>query len=417
MAVEMELVDSVTGVARRCPPVDHKKLGEGAEVGSDNFSRMARLRQAKAALDQCAHRVRTSLDAGHELAREHAAQVDRAYRPYGNYSAFVVAPLPVSSPAIGAGVIPVLAYIFPFSKNDKVSPPSTIGASGLITNNGSRGFGAGGQLFLKENTYEVTAGYVRGNVNWGLYGPGILSGKALKLPLKQTGNAFFGEALRRVAWKVFVGPRFWNGDSFLTQMPSSGQIPALPPNLGIHTTLRAMGIRLVRDTRPNHFYPTAGTKLEFTSDFFSQALGSKYSFQSYKLYFNKYWSLRKNQVIAYDLFVCDTAGQPPFYGNCMYGTKNELRGYTAGRYIDRHMATTQLEYRLTLPMGFGLAAFGGIGGVIPGATQLFRSNQFLPALGGGPRYELSSKYHVNFRTDFAKGKDSWTWSMGVGEAF
>ena len=35
--------------------------------------------------------------------------------------AFVVAPLPISSPAIGSGIVPVLGYIFPFSTKDKIS--------------------------------------------------------------------------------------------------------------------------------------------------------------------------------------------------------------------------------------------------------------------------------------------------------
>jgi hypothetical protein len=38
----------------------------------------------------------------------------------------LIAPLPLVSPAIGTGIIPVVGYIFPFSKNDKVSPPSTV---------------------------------------------------------------------------------------------------------------------------------------------------------------------------------------------------------------------------------------------------------------------------------------------------
>ncbi len=86
----------------------------------------------------------------------------------------VAAPLPIVSPAIGSGIIPVLGYIFPFGKNDKVSPPSTIGAAGLITNNGSSGFGIGAQLFMKENRYAVTSLYVRGNVDYNLYGVGTI---------------------------------------------------------------------------------------------------------------------------------------------------------------------------------------------------------------------------------------------------
>jgi hypothetical protein len=330
--------------------------------------------------------------------------------------ALVPAPLPISSPTIGVGIIPALGYIFPFSRNDKISPPSVIGAAGMFTNNGSRGFGIGADLYMKEDTYEVSSIYARGNVNYNLYGSGVFEG--LKLPLVQTGEVFRAEFLRRTWWKVFVGPRFWTGDSFVTLAPKNGEIPPIPSEVGLHTTMRALGLRVIRDTRPNQFYPTAGEKLEFTGDFFMQSLGSKYSFQAYRFTFNKYKSLGKNQVLAYDLFACGTGGQPPFYGNCIYGAQNELRGYTPGKYLDRYMAATQVEYRLALPKGFGLAAFGGLGGVIAGSSQvLFKNDHFLPDVGGGPRYELSKKYHVNLRTDFAKGRDTWTWSMGVGEAF
>jgi hypothetical protein len=332
--------------------------------------------------------------------------------------AIVVAPLPISSPAIGSGIIPILGYIFPFSTKDTVSPPSTIGAAGLFTNNGSRGFAIGGQLFLKENTYEITSGFARGNVDYDIYGTGVAAN--LKLPLAQTGDAFFGEFLRRIGWKVFLGPRFITGRSFVTVRPNNLPNFPIPPEIGLHSNLTAIGARLTRDTRPNHFYPISGTFLTFTSDFFSQAMGSKYSFQSYKTAFDKYWSLSKAQVLAYDANFCATSGTPPFYGNCIYGTNNELRGYTAGRYFTRYALATQLEYRLVLPKRFGLVAFGGIGGVVPGGSQLLQrlqSSHFLPAGGGGLRYELSKKYHVNLRADIAQGRDGHTFGMGVGEAF
>jgi Omp85 superfamily domain len=332
--------------------------------------------------------------------------------------AFVAAPLPIVSPAIGAGLIPVVAYIFPFGKDDKVSPPSTVGAAGLITDDGSSGFGVGADLFMKENRYEVESLYVHGNVNYNLYGIGTQAGnEGLKVPLSQTGQLFFGEWLVRVPGQFFVGPRFWTGDSVVDVRESSKETAPPPADVGLHTTLRALGLRVNRDTRPNHFYPTTGMFMVFTSDFFAKDLGSKYSFQSYRFTFNKYWTVRKNQVLAYNLFGCGTGGDPPFYGNCIYGTNNELRGYEAGRYLDRYMIATQAEYRITLPKKFGIAGFGGIGEVVPGGKEIFRINNFLPSIGGGPRYELSKKYHVNLRADFARGRDSWTWSMGVGEAF
>jgi hypothetical protein len=81
------------------------------------------------------------------------------------------------------------------------------------------------------------------------------------------------------------------------------------------------------------------------------------------------------------------------------------------------MFATQLEYRLVLPWRLGLVGFGGVGSVTPGGDQLLRRNQFLPAGGTGIRFLMSKRYHVNLRTDFAWGKDNFTWAVGVGEAF
>lgn len=321
-----------------------------------------------------------------------------------------------SPPKCGSGAVLALGYIFPFSKSDKVSPPSVIGGAGLFTNNETRGFALGGQFYLKQNTYKVTAGFGRGNINYDLYGSGDFAG--LKLPLKQTGQVFHGEFLRRVGWKFFLGPRFSTGSSTITLRPSSGNTQPPPPDLGLNTTLTAIGATLTRDTSLNRFYPTTGTYFRFTSDFFSQTLGSKYSFQSYVTTFAKYWALSENQVLAYDAYFCATGGRPPFFGNCIYGASNQLRGYVAGKYFDRYMVATQLEYRLALPMRFGVVAFGGVGEAIPGGDQLlFRDNNFLPGGGAGLRFQLSKQYHVNLRADIAQGKDGHTFSMGIGEAF
>ncbi len=333
--------------------------------------------------------------------------------------AIVVAPLPISSPAIGSGIIPVLGYIFPLSKNDKESPPSTIGGAGLITNNGSRAFALGAVLYFDHNRYKTTTGYAHGNLDYNLYGPGVLNGPDTKLPLKQDGHAFFAEFLRRLWWQFFLGPRFFDGSSIITARTTDVDGIVLPPDLGLQQGLRSLGVRLQRDTVPNHYYQTKGTFTDFTVDFYSQALGSKYTYQSYKLTYSKYISVRKNQVLAMNAYFCGTGGQPPFYGYCIYGSQSQLRGYTAGHYFDQFMMTSQAEYRVALRWRLGLVAFGGIGGVIPPGNNpyLLEKSYFLPAGGGGLRFVLSKQYHVNLRADIAQGIDGHTFTMGVGEAF
>jgi len=288
----------------------------------------------------------------------------------------------------------------------------------MPSDNGSRAFAVGGQLFIKQDTYRVTATFVQGNLNYNLYGIGAAAGNAgIKLPLKQEGAVCLGEFLRRLRWKFFAGARVLTGHSDVTQRSAAVSPVPLPPDLGLSTSLTSLGFIVQRDTRPNRFYPTTGSFLEFKSDFFANALGSKYSFQSYRTTFNKYGSLSRNQVLAYNAFFCATGGEPPFYGNCIYGTSNELRGYVAGRYLDRYMVATQLEYRLVLPKRFGVVGFGGIGGVAPGAREFFRNEGFLPAGGGGVRFMLSKTYHLNLRADLAAGKNEHTFTMGVSEAF
>jgi hypothetical protein len=193
--------------------------------------------------------------------------------------AILIAPLPIVSPAIGSGIIPAVGYIFPFQEKDKVSPPSVIGAAGLFTNNGSRAFALGGELFLKEDRYELKSAYMRGNLNYDLYEVGFANGSAgLKLPLVQTGQLFFVEFLRNVGWKIFVGPRFITGNSLITVNPTSGETPPIPPDTGLQTNLRSIGVEALRDSRPNRFYPTKGMLLDFTGDFFRKGSAANIPF-------------------------------------------------------------------------------------------------------------------------------------------
>ena len=334
-----------------------------------------------------------------------------------NRAAIVFAPIPISSPAIGTGAVIAGAFIFPFRKSDTASPPSVIGGAVLITDNGSRALGLGGDIYFKQNTYHVTALYVRGNLNYDFFGVGTAAGDAgQKLPLKQTGYAFLGDVLYRVGGRFFVGPRVLAGNSTITLRQSGETTIPPPPDTGINTSLTALGFRVNRDTRANRFYPANGTLFDFTASFFAEGLGSKYSFESYRSTFNYYQSFGSKQVLAYSLFICGTAGNPPFYGECIFGTNNQLRGYIGGQYIDRDMIATQAEYRLELPWRLGIVIFGGIGEVAPSVSK-FRYDNILAAGGGGLRFKLSRKYNVNLRADIAQGKDGHTFSMGIGEAF
>ena len=56
---------------------------------------------------------------------------------------WIIAPIPISSPAIGSGLVLALGYVFKLDESDDVSPPSTLGVMGAFTNNGTRAGGLG----------------------------------------------------------------------------------------------------------------------------------------------------------------------------------------------------------------------------------------------------------------------------------
>jgi hypothetical protein len=370
---------------------------------------------------------------GAQTGSDHAAKKEEKAKKEKR-GAIVAAPLPTSSPALGTGIIPVFGYIFPFNKDDKITPPSVVGAAGLITNGGSRALALAAELYVKGGAYQITGLALTGHLDYNFYGTGTDAGNAdRKLAIQQGGQVFFGEVLRRLGHKFYLGPRIWVAHSEIT--PNLSKSDSDHPDIAqafFNTDVKAFGLRLQRDSRTNRFFPTDGTLFDLTSNFYyvsptigamggaegqSAAIqGNNFQFQSYRLDFNKYARVRKSQVLAYNLSLCATFGEAPFYGQCIFGANNELRGYTAGQYIDRFMFATQLEYRVDLPKRFGVAVFGGVGEVAP-AVGKFDYDNLLPSIGAGPRFILSPKYHVNLRLDVAQGKNGHTWSMGVGEAF
>jgi hypothetical protein len=350
---------------------------------------------------------------------------------------WLLAPIPINSPAIGAGLEWVAARVFPFRKNDEVSPPSAVGMGGIFTNNGSRGLAGGGRLYLREDKYRIAVAAGTASINVDLYGIGEESGnRGTYIPLNTDGSGLIGEFLHRISKGVYLGVRgqyrnislSLNQESLdssdITSQPPeevADVIDQLRPHLLRQQTV-SLGPRFQWDSRDNVFYPVRGFLTEVASDFFSQSLGSRFTYQYYKLSFNKYNRIDEHQLLAFRGMGCAAAGyHVPIYDLCLFGTNNDLRGYPGGRFQDRRMFATQAEYRLMFPakgfLGrFGVVAFGGVGAISEKFSDIGASD-LLPGGGGGLRFRLLKKYPINFRVDYGIGKVGNTLTIGVLEAF
>jgi len=81
VGIEIELVDSEGG-QQIAAAVDRQNLGEGATVGSVDFSREEKFRAATEAFDAWAKRLRDFLDSAQQPSQDDVARVERTNFPY-----------------------------------------------------------------------------------------------------------------------------------------------------------------------------------------------------------------------------------------------------------------------------------------------------------------------------------------------
>ena len=329
----------------------------------------------------------------------------------------VIAPIPISSPAFGSGLLLITGYVFKPNESDQVSPPSWLGGAGAFTSNGSRALALGGRLYLQENKYQTTVAVMKGRANLDFFGIGRIPGRnPIVVPLQMDGSIFFGEFMRNVGNNIFVGARY---QFRKLSIGIDGVVPPggfEVPEIDLKSNSAALGFHLQRDRRNSTFYPTKGNLFDFTADFFDQVWGSRREYQTYKVSYNGFRAVTDKQVFAYRAMACSANGSVPFYDLCLYGFNSDIRGYTMGEFQNRRMFATQAEYRIELPKRFGVVAFGGVGATARRWNE-FRSDQFLPAAGAGLRFKLDKKNHINYRVDVAFGRAGRTVSIGLGEAF
>jgi len=370
------------------------------------------------------------------MAQDQTQQGQTA-QPEEKKAEWIIAPIPINSPAIGAGLEWAVGRVFPISKADKASPPSIVGIGGVFTNNGSKAIAAGGRLYFKEDRYRTATGFGTANVNWDIYGIGKLAGdRDVFVPLNIDGGGFIGELLYGLKKGVYIGVRgqYRNLRLSINQEElDDPDNPSQPPQqvadvidqisdqLFQQQTV-SIGPRFEWDSRDNTFYPKRGVLMDFGADFFAQGLGSKFSYQHYKVAFNKYNKLGDYQVLAFRGMACAAAGEHvPIYDQCLFGAMNDLRGYAAGRYQDRRMFAAQGEYRLMFPVKgflgrFGVVAFGGFGGIGSKFSEI-NFDDLLPAGGAGFRFRLTKKHPIHYRIDYGFGKGGSTLAIGILEAF
>jgi hypothetical protein len=330
---------------------------------------------------------------------------------------WVVAPIPVVNPTIGAGLAGVAMYLYSM---DEGSQPSFTGVGAMYTDSKSWGAGIAQVLNFADDAWRLKGGGGYFNLNIDFFGIGNEEGdRDISIPINQKGWGAGVRGLHRVKGHWYGGLQYWylsiDSSIDIDWTPPDPGIPR-PYGLGIKSAVAGLGLVGEYDSRDSQFNPYKGTLFTLKWNESASWLGSDFRFSSADVVYNRYLSVGDQKVLALRGTGCWTPGDTPFYALCKFGQGGDLRGYIGGQYRDQVMFTAQAEFRWQFYKRWGMVAFAGFGGIDEDLGGFDFTNP-LPSVGAGLRFMLSEKNRLNLSVDYAVGKDSDAWYFSVGESF
>lgn len=226
--------------------------------------------------------------------------------------------------------------------------------------------------------------------------------------------------LRQIAPSIFTGIEFdyqqLRNVNFHWEKSTTNR--TLPQG-GLGSGNLSIGWGVLYDNIHNVLNPRHGTYAEVAFLSSNTALISDYSFNTWFTDFRIYKPIQKRNVLAFQLYGQFGAGDVPFNELALMGGERLMRGYYLGRFRDKKMLASQLEFRM-LPFSFakrwGASVFAGAGSVFPSFNQ-YGDRPLVWAAGLGPRFLIFPKKDVYTRFDVAFTKESMGYYFFIGEAF
>lgn len=175
-----------------------------------------------------------------------------------------------------------------------------------------------------------------------------------------------------------------------------------------------LGTDLLWDNRDNIFFPNKGGYQYLSVVYYLGNHDTKYF--KFELDARHYFAIKKDHVIAVNVFIQSTTGSTPFYKLPAIGGK-QMRGYFYGRYRDNFYGMAQVEYRQYFSKRWGFVVFGTLGNVSENILD-YTLNDPKYSFGSGLRFLFNEKEKINLRADIGIGIDgSMGIYFGIEEAF
>ncbi len=335
-------------------------------------------------------------------------------------SKIIAAPVISYAPETSLGLGVGSKYLFKFSGSSDETRTSNLPMLAVYTFNKQFILYSGFEVFTNQENYVLTGNFLFQNFPRLYYGIGYDTPKSNEEIYDSSQVLFEPIFLKRMFTRyLFLGAGFRYNHIFNVTTIDNGLLENTQP-LGFRGTTSFGGaLAALYDSRDNILNASKGIYFHFTHGFYGKLLGGINHFQLTKFDFRYFKSLTKDakNIIGYHLIGHFTNGDTPLSEMAFLGGSNIMRGYTEGRYIERNLIATQVEYRKQIKGSrLGIVTFAGLGAVA-NDFGAFRLDQVRPNAGAGIRFLLDSDENLNIRFDWGAGHKTNSKYLNLAEAF
>ncbi|MHA7056369.1 BamA/TamA family outer membrane protein [Aquimarina sp. M1] len=335
-------------------------------------------------------------------------------------SKFIAAPIVSFSPETNFGFGTGAKYLFKFKGSGSETRVSNMPLSLRYTLNNQFIIFSGFEIFTNQEKWVIEGNLLFQNYPRLYFGTGRNASKD-----NEEEYSYYQILVEPIFLKqlfaryLFIGAGFRYNQIFDTEMKEGGLLDINRPE-GFDGS-KAIGVEgaVLYDSRNNVLNANNGWYLEFTYGQYDEAIGSTQDFELTRFDLRHYFKPFTNNtdVFAFQALGYFSRGNVPFNELALFGNDQILRGYREGRYVDRDLLATQIEYRKQFGKSrFGAIAFAGTGDVYQNVRE-FQFKTLKYNFGAGLRFMVDRAENLNIRLDWGFGKSSNYIYLGIAEAF
>jgi outer membrane protein assembly factor BamA len=299
---------------------------------------------------------------------------------------------------------------YKINKKDTVSPASSTGLIGVYTAEKTWVVGIGQQLYLNQDKWRIRGFLFKGNVNYQYFNGDANNNAGQYEDYSNDVVMAVGQVQRKIWNRIYAG---FYGEYNNTKTYFNAHGDSLDER-----NLSNLGFVIANDGRNDVQFPTRGIFVNFKNQIYREWTGSDNDFIRYQVNYNQFFDLLKDQrhILVARVNMEIATGNVPFQGQAIVG-RDDLRGYSQGKYRGNQVYALQSEYRWMFENSrFGMVGFAGVASAVETFSDIFKS-QLLPGVGAGFRFKLIPALKINIGIDVGFGKDDYSLTFRIGEAF